>query len=279
MQQVGAPLGLDATAAAAGDRARRQRPDGRRDPHGEPRARPRSARLRPVRLRRRRPAARRRAGAELGIPQGADPGAARPHQRARLPGRRPAPRLRRHRQPAAGGARPRTAIGAVLAAQIAARPRRCSSARTWRPSASRRCIAPTCSSRARATSCRWRSPRPRSRIDELRSRLRRRLLEALRRRAARDPPGAGQPAHRRDRQAPAGLARRHRRRPGRRRRSRKRSGRRGRSGSTRLPSDADLRPRAPAGRRPLRGPAIIEQLDCTTVIEPGTGSRWIRSGI
>ena len=39
---------------------------------------------------------------------------------------------------------------------------RCSSARTWRSSASRRCTAPTCSSRARATSCRWRSPRPRS---------------------------------------------------------------------------------------------------------------------
>ncbi len=39
------------------DRARRQRPDGRRDPDGEPGARPRSARLRAVRLRRRRPAA------------------------------------------------------------------------------------------------------------------------------------------------------------------------------------------------------------------------------
>ena len=62
-QQVGAPLGLDATAAAAGDRPRRQRQDGRRDPHGEPGARPRPARLRPVRVRRRRAAARRGAGA------------------------------------------------------------------------------------------------------------------------------------------------------------------------------------------------------------------------
>jgi N-methylhydantoinase A len=52
------------------------------------------------------------------------------------------PRCSRRRSPAAG---------------------RCSSARTWRSSASRRCIAPTCSSRARVTSCRWRSPRPRSR--------------------------------------------------------------------------------------------------------------------
>ena len=46
-----------------GDRARRQRPHGRRDPHGEPGARPRSARLRAVRLRRRRAAARGGAGA------------------------------------------------------------------------------------------------------------------------------------------------------------------------------------------------------------------------
>ena len=49
-------------------------------------------------------------------------------------------------------------------------------------------------------------------IDRAARRLCRRLLEALRRRAARDPAGAGQPAHRGDRQAPARLPRRHRRR-------------------------------------------------------------------
>ena len=51
------------------DRPRRQRQDGRRDPHGEPRARPRPARLRPLRIRRRRAAARRGARAELAIPK------------------------------------------------------------------------------------------------------------------------------------------------------------------------------------------------------------------
>ena len=88
-----------------GDRPRRQRQDGRRDPHGEPGARPRSARLRAVRVRRRRAAARGGAGAGAGDPEAADPGAAGPHQRARLRRRRPAPRLRRHRQPAARSAR------------------------------------------------------------------------------------------------------------------------------------------------------------------------------
>ena len=53
-EQVGKPLGLDADGGGGGDPAHRQRPHGRRDPHGEPVARPRSARLRAVRLRRRR---------------------------------------------------------------------------------------------------------------------------------------------------------------------------------------------------------------------------------
>ena len=49
----------------------RQRPDGRRDPHGEPRPRPRPARLRAVRVRRRGPAARGRARARARDSQGA----------------------------------------------------------------------------------------------------------------------------------------------------------------------------------------------------------------
>ena len=55
------------------------------------------------------------------------------------------------------------------------------------------------------------------------ARLRGRVLAALRRRAARDTAGAGQPAHRGDRQAQAGVAAGDRARPARRRRSRRRS--------------------------------------------------------
>ena len=112
-----------------GDRPRRQRQDGRRDPHGQPGARPRPARLRAVRVRRRRAAARGGAGAGAGDPEAADPGAAGPHQRARLRRRRPAPRLRRHRQPAARGARRRPRRRGVRGADRAAAGR-CSRART-----------------------------------------------------------------------------------------------------------------------------------------------------
>ena len=76
-----------------GHPAHRQRPHGRRHPHGVAVARPRSARLRPVRLRRRGAAARRGAGARARHPERAGPGAARHHQRAGLRRRRPAPRL------------------------------------------------------------------------------------------------------------------------------------------------------------------------------------------
>ena len=60
-------------------------------------------------------------------------------------------------------------VGAVFAAQIAAGRALLARENVADRAASRRCTAPTCSSRARATSCRWRSPRPRSRIAELRA--------------------------------------------------------------------------------------------------------------
>jgi N-methylhydantoinase A len=47
------------------------------------------------------------------------------------------------------------------------------------------------------------------------------------------------------------------------------SGRPGRSGSTTPATHADLRRASTCRPRALRGPAIVEQLDCTTVIEPG----------
>ena len=80
----------------------RQHEDGRRDPHGVGIARPRSARLRAVRLRRRRAAARVRAGPRTGAAEGAGAGPAGHHQCARLRRGRPAPRFRQHAEPAGG---------------------------------------------------------------------------------------------------------------------------------------------------------------------------------
>ena len=177
------------TRRRGGDRARRQRPDGRRDPHGVAVARPRSARFRAVRVRRRRAAARGRAGARARHPGRAGSGAARPDQRARLPRRRPAPRLRQHRQPAARGARRWRASREVLAAQIARTGQRAD--REARSVAVERVVgaafAPTCSSRARATSCRSRSTRRADHRRRAAEAVRRCLLAALRGRAARDP--------------------------------------------------------------------------------------------
>ena len=85
--------------------AHRQRPHGRRHPAGVAVARPRSARLRAVRLRRRGALARHGAGARARDPDGAGAGAARHHQCAGLRRGRPAPRLCAHRQQAAVGAR------------------------------------------------------------------------------------------------------------------------------------------------------------------------------
>ena len=83
----------------------RQHEDGRRDPHGVGGARPRSARLRAVRLRRRRAAACHRAGPRARPAESAGAGAAGHHQCARLRRRRSAPRFRQHAQPAGGDAR------------------------------------------------------------------------------------------------------------------------------------------------------------------------------
>ena len=119
MQQVGAPLGLDATAAAlaivrvANDRM--------------------AGAIRMVSLARGHdprdfalfafggagPLHAAALARELGIPKVLIPARPGPHQRARLPRRRPAPRLRRHRQPAARGARSRAASARSFAAQIA----------------------------------------------------------------------------------------------------------------------------------------------------------------
>ena len=82
-----------------------QRQDGGRDPHGVPCQGPRSARLRAVSFRRRRAAARRGAREGARHPEAADPDAAGHHQCPGLRGRRPAPRLRQHRQQAAALAR------------------------------------------------------------------------------------------------------------------------------------------------------------------------------
>ena len=100
--------------------------------------------------------------------------------------------------------------------------------------------------------------------------LRRRLLAPLRHRAGRDPAGAGQPAHRGDRRAAGDLARR----AGRdRARADARRPRRSASAACGSPTAGTRRRsmRATGCRwtRPSQGPAILEQLDCTTVVEPG----------
>ena len=85
-----------------GGAAHRQRPHGGGVAHGVARTRTRSARLRAVRVRWRRPAARRGVGAGAGDPQGDRPCPSRNHERARVHGRGSAPRLRAHGQHAAG---------------------------------------------------------------------------------------------------------------------------------------------------------------------------------
>ena len=150
-------------------RARRQRPHGRRDPDGEPGARPRPARLRAVRLRRRRPAARGGAGARARHPEGADPGAAGLTNALGCV----VADLRHDFVATVNQPLEALAEGRDRRRLCARRSRpggRCSRARSVAVESVRtRCTAPTCSSRARATSCRWRSTRPRSRVDELRA--------------------------------------------------------------------------------------------------------------
>ncbi len=107
----------------------------------------------------------------------------------------------------------------------------------------------------------------------------RRLLPPLRHRAAGNPAGAGQPAHGGDRRAPGDLARR-----AGRDRSRA-DARRRRSSATRRVWFSDGWHETPVYAReklPLdatfEGPAILEQLDCTTVVEPGDKVRQDRLG-
>ena len=85
---------------------------------------------------------------ELGMPEVVVPARPGPHQRARLPGRRPAPGFRQHHQRAARRARHGRRRGD---AARAARRGRDGSTRPSRTRSSRRwcCTAPTCSSAAR----------------------------------------------------------------------------------------------------------------------------------
>ena len=93
-------LGLGAEEVAARHHPRRQRQDGGRHPPRLAQARPRSARLRPLRLRRRRPAPRGGARARARDPTVLVPARPGNHLGARLPrGRRPA-RLREDHEPA-----------------------------------------------------------------------------------------------------------------------------------------------------------------------------------
>jgi N-methylhydantoinase A len=159
-QKVGKPLGLDADRGRRRHPAHRQRPHGRRDA-GSSRCRAaRSAGLRAVRLRRRRAVARHGAGARAGDPDRDGAGASRHHQRAGLRRRRPAPRLRAHGQQAAlvgDRCRCRAHLRRAEGGGEATIRREGVPVRELRAS-----TAPTCSSRARATSCRWRSSGPTS---------------------------------------------------------------------------------------------------------------------
>ena len=159
--KVGKPLGLDAEARGRRHPAHRQRPHGRRHPPGVAVARPRSARLRAVRLRRGGPAARHGAGARAFDSDGAGAGAgpASPMRWAAswptcattmsAPSTSPCRRstMRRSR-----GSMPNRRPWAT----------RRSRRKAWRCASCAACSPPTCSSRARATSCRSASSAPTS---------------------------------------------------------------------------------------------------------------------
>ena len=96
---------------------------------------------------------------ELAIPTVHGAGAARHHQRAGLCRRRPAARLRAHGQQAAVG-RERCRHRAASTPSRRSRARRRSPPRACRCASCARSTAPTCSSRGRATSCRSAIDRP-----------------------------------------------------------------------------------------------------------------------
>ena len=251
--------------------AHRQRPDGRRHPPGLAVARPRPARLRAVRLRRRRPAACHGAGAR-----------ARRSRRCWCRRGPASPTRSAASSPtcATTMCAPSTSRLSALddaPSRAASTPSRSAegrathrSAKACRSRAAPRAAAPTCSSRARATSCRSASTGRDIGVEGLHKAFAAAYWRALRHRAAGDPAGAGQPAHRGDRRAAGDFAWRcsppTERAPtltaaqvgerrvwfataGTRRRST-------RATSCRVDAAFD-------------GPAILEQLDCTTVVEPG----------
>ena len=133
-----------------------------------------------------------------------------------------------------------------------------------------RATAPTCSSRARATSCRSASSAPTSASPGLHKAFAAAYWRRFGIELRGDPAGAGQPAYRGDRRAAGDLARRARRD---RARADARRPRRSASAACGSPTAGTRRRSMPATscRRDaaFEGPAILEQLDCTTVVEPG----------
>ena len=210
---------------------------------------------------------------ELGIPTVLVPARPGHHQRAGLRRRRPAPRLRRDGQQAARRRSTRAAI-ARTCSQRRSRRRGDHGARGRRGRGeSRRAPRRHAVPGPEPHPAGRRSTGPDITLARTARGLRGRLLAALRRRAAGDPPV---------------LVNLHTAVIGKRRRCRSsRSGRptrapdaRGCAGR-RAPvwfdggwlDDAGLARREAAARRRFEGPAIIEQLDCTTVVEPGNSVR------
>ena len=267
-REIAAPLGLCAGGCGGRRAPARQHAHGRRDPHGVAVARPRPARFRALRLRRRGAAACGRDRARARRAGGGGAGAARPHQRARLPGRRPAPGFRQH-------ASTRRSTGSTCASWR--RRLRAQRAEGERINAAEQDeIVET----RRAARRRHAVPRPDAsdpHRDSLAGRDARRaagavrggLFRALPGAAAGNPRRAGQPGDVGDR--PAAEPFRWRRLPadGAAMRATAEAGaaiycRRGVAGGARFRARAAL---APDAR--VEGPAIIEQFDATTVIEPG----------
>ena len=252
------------------DPAHRQRPHGGRDPAGVAVARPRSARLRAVRLRRRRAAARHGAGARARRsrrcwcrrgPASPTRWAASSPTCATTMCARSTSRCRRSTMPT---------VARIYAEQTArgrgddrdARACRCAScARVYTADMQFQGQSHILSVGVDRAGHRRRGPA---------QGLRRRLLAPLRHRAGGDPAGAGQPAYRRDRRAAGDFA-------GRAGGDRARADLGGRAGRR---APRVVQPTAGTRRRSMRatgcrldaafeGPAILEQLDCTTVVEPG----------
>ena len=181
--------------------AHRQRPHGRRHPHGVAVARPRSARLRAVRLRRRRAACMRRRwrASSASRPCWCRRGPASPTRWAASSPTCATTIVRTVNKPLS--ALDDADIAGIYAEQKEQGEATIAQRRRAGARAARGPAAPTCSSRARATSCRSAIERAGHRRRRPAQGLRRRLLAPLRHRAGGDPAGAGQPAHRGDRRA------------------------------------------------------------------------------